>query len=102
MRGEVDEEALMEAYVAGDADAFERLFRTLAPSIHAFFVRTVGRGAVAEDLLQTTFLKLHAARANWRRGERLRNRDRRGGRERSLAQAAARDRVNGAWCYASA
>src|SRR6266508_5581732 len=72
MRGEVDEEALMEAYVAGDADAFERLFRTLAPSIHAFFVRSVGRGAVAEDLLQTTFLKLHAARATWRRGERLR------------------------------
>ena len=62
----------MEAYVAGDADAFERLFRTLAPSIHAFFVRSVGRGAVAEDLLQTTFLKLHAARATWRRGERLR------------------------------
>jgi RNA polymerase sigma-70 factor (ECF subfamily) len=72
MGGEVDEEALMEAYVAGDADAFERLFRTLAPSIHAFFVRSVGRGTVAEDLLQTTFLKLHAARATWRRGERLR------------------------------
>ena len=62
----------MEAYVAGDAEAFARLFRTLAPSIHAFFVRSVGRGAVAEDLLQTTFLKLHAARATWRSGERLR------------------------------
>jgi RNA polymerase sigma-70 factor (ECF subfamily) len=72
MRGEADEEALMEAYVAGDAEAFERLFRSLGPSIHAFFVRSVGRGAVAEDLLQTTFLKLHGARATWRRGERLR------------------------------
>jgi RNA polymerase sigma-70 factor (ECF subfamily) len=72
MRREVDEEALMEAYVAGDADAFERLFRSLAPLIHAFFVRSVGRGAVAEDLLQTTFLKLHGARATWRAGERLR------------------------------
>ncbi|HVI92450.1 MAG TPA: RNA polymerase sigma factor [Anaeromyxobacter sp.] len=62
----------MEAYVAGDAEAFQRLFRTLAPAIHAFFARTVGRGAVAEDLLQTTFLKLHRARGSWRRGARLR------------------------------
>ncbi len=62
----------MEAYVAGEAGAFERLFRSLAPSIHAFFVRSVGRGAVAEDLLQTTFLKIHRARRTWRRGERLR------------------------------
>lgn len=62
----------MEAYVAGDAGAFERLFRSLAPSVHAFFVRSVGDGSVAEDLLQTTFLKLHGARASWRRGEPLR------------------------------
>lgn len=62
----------MEAYVAGDVGAFERLFRALAPSVHAFFVRSVGRGPAAEDLLQTTFLKLHGARASWRRGEPLR------------------------------
>ncbi len=72
MRGEANEEALMEAYVAGDAGAFERLFRTLGPPVHAFFVRSVGKGALAEDLVQATFLKLHAARATWRRGERLR------------------------------
>ncbi len=62
----------MEAYVGGDAEAFDRLFRSLAPSIHAFFVRSVGRGPAAEDLVQTTFLKLHGARRSWRRGERLR------------------------------
>ena len=62
----------MEAYVAGDAEAFLRLFRALAPSVHAFFARTVRQGAAAEDLLQTTFLKLHRARGSWRRGERLR------------------------------
>ncbi len=72
MPTEVDEEALMEAYVAGDAGAFRRLFRSLAPSIHAFFARSVGRGAAAEDLMQTAFLKIHAARRSWRRGERLR------------------------------
>jgi RNA polymerase sigma-70 factor (ECF subfamily) len=72
MRREADEETLMEAYAAGDEGAFERLFRSLAPSVHAFFVRSVGRGGVADDLLQTTFLKLHGARARWRKGEPLR------------------------------
>jgi RNA polymerase sigma factor (sigma-70 family) len=62
----------MEAYVAGDAGAFQRLFRLLAPPLHAFFARTVGDGPAAEDLLQTTFLKLHGARDSWRPGERLR------------------------------
>jgi RNA polymerase sigma-70 factor (ECF subfamily) len=62
----------MEAYAAGDAQAFERLFHSLAPSLHAFFIRSVGQGAVAEDLLQTTFLKIHGARASWRPDERLR------------------------------
>ncbi len=61
----------MEAYVAGDPGAFRRLFRLLAPSMHAFFARSAGHGA-ADDLLQTTFLKLHASRASWRPGERLR------------------------------
>ena len=72
MQAGVNEEALMEAYVAGDPGAFQRLFRALAPSLHAFFARTVGDGSAAEDLLQTTFLKLHGARGSWRRGERLR------------------------------
>jgi len=62
----------MEAYVAGDPTAFQRLFRLLAPSVLAFFKRSVGDGAAAEDLLQTTFLKLHGARGSWRQGERLR------------------------------
>jgi RNA polymerase sigma factor (sigma-70 family) len=72
MHHETTEEALMEAYVAGDPAAFQRLFRLLAPSVLAFFRRTVRNGAAAEELLQTTFLKLHAARGSWRRGERLR------------------------------
>jgi RNA polymerase sigma-70 factor, ECF subfamily len=62
----------MEAYVRGDAVAFERLFATLAPALRAFFLRAVGNAADAEDLMQTTLLKLHGARDRWRRGERLR------------------------------
>jgi RNA polymerase sigma factor (sigma-70 family) len=62
----------MQAYVEGDVGAFQRLFESLGPSLHAFFVRSAGNASVAEDLTQTTFLKLHGARRRWRRGERLR------------------------------
>ena len=62
----------MQAYVEGDAEAFERLFESLAPSLRAFFARCVRDATLAEDLVQTTFLKLHGARRRWRRGERLR------------------------------
>jgi RNA polymerase sigma-70 factor (ECF subfamily) len=72
IRPRVSEEALMQSYVEGDAEAFERLFESLAPSVRAFFVRSVRDASVAEDLVQTTFLELHGARRRWRRGERLR------------------------------
>jgi RNA polymerase sigma-70 factor, ECF subfamily len=68
----VSEEALMQAYVEGDVDAFQRLFESLAPSLHAFFMRSVRDASVAQDLMQTTFLKLHGARRLWKREERLR------------------------------
>lgn len=56
----------MRAYVAGDRAAFARLFERLAPSVHAFFFRSMRSRTTAEDLLQTTFLKLHRARDRWR------------------------------------
>lgn len=62
----------MQAYVSGDGAAFERLFRMLAPSLRAFFLRSVGSASDAEDLMQTTLLRIHGARDRWRRGERLR------------------------------
>lgn len=62
----------MQAYVEGDARAFQRLFDSLSPALRAFFRRSVRDAAVADDLVQTTFLKMHGARRRWRRGERLR------------------------------
>jgi RNA polymerase sigma-70 factor, ECF subfamily len=72
MRHGESEEALMEAYVEGDPRAFRRLFESLAPALHAFFLRSARNAAQADDLMQATFLKLHAARAAWRRDRRLR------------------------------
>lgn len=62
----------MEAYVKGDGMAFERLFATLAPALRAFFLRSVGNASDAEDLMQTTLLKVHGSRDRWRQGARLR------------------------------
>jgi RNA polymerase sigma-70 factor (ECF subfamily) len=56
----------------GDEGAFQRLFARLAPSVHGYFRRAVGSAAAADDLLQTTFLKLHRARLRWRAGEPVR------------------------------
>jgi RNA polymerase sigma-70 factor (ECF subfamily) len=64
----VDEEALMAAYSEGDGEAFNELFSSLGPRIHGFFLRRFGNDAVADDLLQTTFLKVHRARAEYRIG----------------------------------
>jgi hypothetical protein len=41
-RRSVDEEALMQAYAEGDADAFQQLFDSLSPALQAFFRRSVG------------------------------------------------------------
>src|SRR5947209_12973939 len=63
--GPTDEE-LMKAYVAGDARAFEQLFARIAPRVHGFFLRSFRDAAVADDLLQVTFMKVHRAREQYR------------------------------------
>jgi len=59
------DEALMQSYVAGESRAFDALFSRYAARLHAFFSRSFRSGAVADDLVQTTFLKVHAARASY-------------------------------------
>jgi RNA polymerase sigma-70 factor (ECF subfamily) len=67
-----DEQQLMAAYVAGDQAAFGALFDALAPRLLAFFQRAVADRAVAEDLLQVTFERVHAARKRYRLGSPVR------------------------------
>jgi RNA polymerase sigma-70 factor, ECF subfamily len=66
VRGAPPEDRLMAQYAAGDEGAFQRLFALLAPRVRAFFVRSFADSTVADDLLQTTFLKLHCARSSYR------------------------------------
>ncbi len=60
------DESLMVAYARGDSQAFRLLFARLAPRIHAFFRRSLGDATAADDLLQATFLKIHASRDRYR------------------------------------
>ena len=55
----------MARYAAGDDLAFRELFALLAPRLRAFFFRSFVDAALADDLTQTTFLKLHRARASY-------------------------------------
>ncbi|MFT7518884.1 MAG: RNA polymerase sigma factor (sigma-70 family) [Kiritimatiellia bacterium] len=70
---EATDEELMERYVArGDRAAFEQIFRSYAPRLHGLFRRSTGSEAKAQDLVQQTFLHVHRARRDFRRGAKLR------------------------------
>ncbi|MBK9031771.1 MAG: RNA polymerase sigma factor [Myxococcales bacterium] len=59
---------LMTRYCDGDADAFRALHREVAPRLLAYLTGMARSRAVAEDVLQATFLKVHRARAAYVRG----------------------------------
>jgi RNA polymerase sigma-70 factor, ECF subfamily len=59
------DEILMAAYQAGNQDAFRQLFDRHAGSVYGFLVRRLGDSALAEDLYQETFLRLHRARRSY-------------------------------------
>jgi RNA polymerase sigma-70 factor (ECF subfamily) len=68
MTGEPDaQEAaeVMTRYCRGDAAAFQRLYALLAARILAYLTGLLGDRATAEDMLQTTFLKVHEARSTY-------------------------------------
>ncbi|RIL07211.1 MAG: hypothetical protein DCC71_03690 [Proteobacteria bacterium] len=59
------DEALMAAYGAGAAAAFEELFRRHERRAWAFFRRRVNSEDRASDLYQELFLRLHRSRATY-------------------------------------
>src|SRR3954468_1578025 len=64
-------EALMAAYVDGDAQVFPELHRRLAPKLNAYIVRLCRDPALAEDVVQATFAKLHRARSSYLPGAKV-------------------------------
>jgi RNA polymerase sigma factor (sigma-70 family) len=63
-----DPRTLMGRYCDGDASAFRALYASLAPRLLGYLLRMTRDRAVADDLLQQTFFKVHRARAAYVRG----------------------------------
>src|SRR4051812_381328 len=72
MKEATSDEELMDAYLQGNRKAFEQLFARLAPRVHGFFMRSFRDSAVADELLQNTFLKVHQSRHTFRPGAAVR------------------------------
>ena len=63
---------LMVRYQAGDEAAFEEIYGRLARSVRGYLRTLVPPGGDVEDLVQSTFLQLHRARATYLPGEPVR------------------------------
>jgi RNA polymerase sigma-70 factor (ECF subfamily) len=59
-----DEECMI-AYQAGDIKGFNEIYRRYSARIYGFMLQKVKSADQASDLLQATFLKLHATRARY-------------------------------------
>jgi RNA polymerase sigma-70 factor (ECF subfamily) len=56
-------DAIMDRYARGDDRAFDDLYRAGAPRVRGFLLRLCGDAAVADDLTQETFVRVHRARS---------------------------------------
>lgn len=66
------DEELMAAYAEGDQEAFRQLFARNAPLLTRVVRGHVSSDEECRDLVQQTFLQLHRARRDYRKGEALR------------------------------
>src|ERR1700754_4267059 len=59
---------LMQRSCDGDAGAFRELYALVAPRLLGYLLKMTRERALADDLLQQTFLKVHRARGAYVRG----------------------------------
>jgi RNA polymerase sigma-70 factor (ECF subfamily) len=62
---EVNDAQLMLEYAAGDADAFETLYRRHRTALYRYVLRLVGDEATANDLYQGTWERIIRARSSY-------------------------------------
>jgi RNA polymerase sigma-70 factor (ECF subfamily) len=67
----LSDEDLMQRYASGDKQAFVTLFSRYTGRIFGFLFHSTGDRALAEDLAQQTWLRLHHGRATYRPGARF-------------------------------
>ena len=63
-----DAKDLMQRYCDGEAGAFRELYALVAPRLLGYLLKMARERALADDLLQQTFMKVHRARAAYVRG----------------------------------
>ncbi len=66
MDAESTDESLMLAYAAGDASAFEALYRRHRNTLYGFLMRSLGRRDLADDCFQEVWSRVINARASYR------------------------------------
>jgi len=64
-RGEMTEDEAMTAYARGDATAFEIVYDAVAPRLEGYLRKQVRESARVDDIVQQTFLQMHAARGSF-------------------------------------
>ena len=68
---EVSLDEAMDRYAQGESVAFTILYAGLEVRLRAFLMRLAGKSAVADDLLQETFMRIHRARGSFEPGARV-------------------------------
>ena len=66
------DEQLMQRASRGSQRAFEELYNRHARRLQGFFLRRLGDGELAADLMHDTFLRLYDARERYREGQSFR------------------------------
>ena len=67
-QAEVELCRLMAGYLAGRLDAFDALYAALAPRLRSYLVATCRDRALADDLVQDTFMQIHRSRRTYQPG----------------------------------
>jgi len=62
----------MMRYQGGSLEAFEEIYRRLAPGVRRYLLHLASGSEMADDLLQETFLQMHRSRAAYNPGYEVR------------------------------
>ena len=69
---EITDEQLIDLFRGGDVNAFTQLVKRYERELYNYLLRFVGRGSMAEDIFQETFLQVHVSIDSFQSNRRFR------------------------------